>query len=55
MPRKPYVQFSGWSRLGAALSRLIDRYQTRKEWQKFGRSTSGLERGLWLERNDDDA
>jgi hypothetical protein len=72
MPRKPYVQFSGWAFVGAALSRLIDRWHNRRRprriylegigWAKtYGQPQhgetkwAGLERGLWLERNDDDA
>lgn len=30
MKRKPYVQFTGWARVGAALSRLIDRWDNRR-------------------------
>lgn len=59
MRRKKYVQFSGWAFVGAALSRLLEfLYSSRgsaNRKQNIRRSRSGLERGLWLERNDDDA
>ena len=58
--KRRYVQFSGWARLGALLSTVIDRWHNRHVPDALVRKrraqviawSEGLERGLWLENND---
>lgn len=49
---KKYVQFSGWARIGAWLSGRVDAWHTYR--LRTMNPTSGLERGLWLEHNDEE-